>query len=176
MIFSILSAVLSLTPAHAADSPWSHRHLVSREGVSIDLDYQFEPNCIRQSDGGHTIALRLASPVWVNVDHLGAGSHVEIDTAFWQQELVRHSSNANGIYKDNQDYDRSLTLNESAPGRFTVNLGRVAVRRDDGAAESMIAIGQSLRIRVNGQSLIDPVSGADQFFVWLDDQRGCMNP
>src|SRR4051812_12184682 len=86
---SLLSMV-SFSKAQAADD-WRHVGLRSSEGPSLVVDYQIAKQCQYFSANGRMDnEVRLAEPVWFNVNNLPLNAQVTVDVEFYSQSYINH--------------------------------------------------------------------------------------
>jgi hypothetical protein len=117
--------------------------------------------------------VRLADPVWINATGLGEGDKVAVKVEFWEKSNILYGSGEPRLIRTFEHFDRKKALTSAEEGRFTGELGPFAVRHTIGSARTDWNVGQKIRISVNGTYLRDPISGTDQFLIFLDDGKCC---
>ncbi|MEI8346538.1 MAG: hypothetical protein WCG27_03665 [Pseudomonadota bacterium] len=147
---------------------WAHRHLKSKEGISITIDYQYIDRPII-TDRTRYAGVNLATSVWFNVTAPEA-KNVSVEVTFYEQSYIWHSSTEPAIIRSHDHYDRTINLQKNETG-FTGMTQTLVVERFSSASNLGYFVYQKIRIMVDGKPLIDPISGTDQFMVLLIDKQ-----
>jgi hypothetical protein len=170
--FSFILAVLRL--AVAADAfAWSqpetdalgnaHADLRATNGAEIHITYRIadQPLII---DSRRYAGVHLATHVAFRVTGIVA-QKVDIQIEFYEQRYAHVGPDA-PLVRSYAHFDRRLPLAPSDLG-FQGDTESLAVERFDSSAGDGYLIYQKLRVLVDGQALIDPISGTDQFQILL---------
>lgn len=173
--FLLLQAAVLLFAFNThASQPWHHVYLKASNGNEIAVDYQFNPRCLRTTFEGRSDAnIRFADPVWFNVKGIPAGRNVRLNLEFYSVSNRRTGSLENPLVRDHRHYDREFALSYAGENRYTGAVYQMPVRLTIGSSYTDLAIIQRIRITVDGQPLVDPVSASDRFLLNLDNRIGC---